>query len=311
MKQPVSLVALRTFLEVARLGSMKEAASSLGVTAGAVSQQVRQIEQRLRTRLFHRSNRDVRLTEQGHRLFSSLNNPFREIEDAVAGFHFDKPRNQCLVVSTVPSFAACWLVPRLGRFSALYPGIEVRIETSVGLVDLRRGGVDVAIRHGSGEYHGVDITHLVTPNLIAICNPSYAQEHGAIDTPRDYLDYTLLQDRNRSDWRTWFRAHHVDDQDHRVTRGPSFADDALLIEAVAEGLGLAVVRDIYAQRALSKGQVVMLTERKLETKQAYFFLSTPDLANAPRVRAFRNWLQGEIRQMEKEPGHHSFTPMES
>lgn len=296
MRQPVSLVALRTFLEVARLGSMKEAAISLGVTAGAVSQQVRLIEQRLRTRLFHRSNRDVRLTEHGHRLLSAINNPFREIEDAVASFHFDKPRNQCLVVTTVPSFAACWLVPRLGRFSALYPGIEVRIETSVELVDIRRGGADVAIRHGSGDYHGVEVTHLMTPHLIVICSPSLVQEHGPIDNARDCLDFTLLQDRNRSDWSTWLKAQHVDDQDHRAARGPSFADDALLIEAAAEGQGLAVVRDVYAQRALLKGQVVTVTERTLETKQAYFFVSTPELASTPRIRAFRNWLLAEIRR---------------
>lgn len=294
MKHPVSLVALRTFVEVARMGSMKSAAASLGVTAGAISQQVRLLELRLKTQLFHRSNRDVVLTEHGHRLLASINKPFQDIEGAVAGFHYGQPRSQTLVVTTVPSFAACWLVSRLGHFSALYPGIEVRIETSVELVDLRLGGADVAIRHGTGNYHGLDTVHLITPRLIPICSPRLLEERGPIDSALDCLDFPLLQDRNRADWKLWLQAHGADGEEARAVRGPSYPDDALLIEAAAEGQGLAVVRDVYAQRALASGRVVKAIDRDLATENAYFFVTTPELSSMPRVRAFRQWLVSEF-----------------
>lgn len=298
MKHPVSLVALRTFVEVARMGSMKSAAASLGVTAGAISQQVRSLELRLKTQLFHRSNRDVVLTEHGYRLLASINKPFQEIEGAVASFHYGQPRNQTLVVTTVPSFAACWLVPRLGRFSALYPGIEVRIETSVDLVDLRLGGVDIAIRHGTGNYHGLDALHLVTPHLIAICSPQFLKEKGPITDVRDCLNLPLLQDRNRADWKLWFEAHGVEGEEDRTVRGACYPDDALLIEAAAEGQGLAVVRDVYALRALDCGRVIKSIDLDLSTSNAYFFVTTAEMAGIPRVRAFRHWLVGEFATMQ-------------
>ncbi len=296
MALQVSLIALRTFVEVAWRGSMKEAAARLGVTPGAVSQQIRLVEERLGLALFERLGRKLRLTEEGQRLMDALNIPFRQIDHALSDLRHRKPRRDALVVTTVPSFASSWLVPRLGGFSEQFPHIEVRVETSVSLVDLRHAPVDAAIRHGSGTYPGMDVTQLLTPVLIPIGSPRLLAERGApIHSPKDCLAYPLLQDRDRADWSRWFRTQGVDDPEGRAARGTGFEDDGLLIKAAASGQGLALVRDIYAEEALANGSVKLALSRTLSTPFSYYFVTKPESAANPRVGAFKAWLSQQIR----------------
>ena len=179
----ISLIALRTFVETARLGSMKLAATKLGVTPGAVSQQVKIVEERLGALLFERSSREIQLTEEGLRLMEGLNLPFSHIDEVVRDFRRRKPRSDTLVVTTVPSFASSWLVPRIGSFSEAFPHIEVRVDISVSLVDLRHEPVDVAIRHGSGNYPGMTVTQLFTPKLIVVASPRLLTRFPPINSP--------------------------------------------------------------------------------------------------------------------------------
>lgn len=159
----VSSVSLRTFVEVARCGSMKDAARNLGVTPVAVSQPIKIAEDRLGAALFERTSKDLHFTADGARLIEALNMPFQQIQNAIEDFDHRRPRRNTLVVTTVPSFASSWLVPRLGKFSKLYPEIEVKVDSSFALIDLRHEPVDVAIRHGNGNYPGMSVTQLLTP----------------------------------------------------------------------------------------------------------------------------------------------------
>jgi len=294
MNLQLSLISLRTFVEVARFNSMKEAAKSLGVTPGAVSQQIRIVEQRLGTALFERSSKDMHLTAEGLRLMEGLNLPFQQIQDAVEDFRHRKPKRDALVVTTVPSFASSWLVPRLGKFSRLYPDIEVKVDSSVALVDLRHEPVDVAIRHGSGNYPGMSVTQLLTPQLVVIGSPEFLASVDPIEVPSDCLALPLLQDRNRVDWVTWFRAHGVEDPSGRAARGTSFSDDALMIKAAAASQGLALVRDIYAEEALENGLIQIPIDASIGTSLSYYFVTKPQNAQKQRIQAFKNWLLAEI-----------------
>ncbi|MDX8457588.1 LysR substrate-binding domain-containing protein [Mesorhizobium humile] len=290
MQPPVSLLALRAFAEVGRHGSVKRAAAALGVTPGAISQQVKLLEHRLGVTLLERRNREVRVTADGMRLLEPLSAGFQQIEDAVGLFAVASPSRKILTVSTTPSFAASWLVPRLGRFSARYPDLYVRVDTTPRLVDLRSEGVDVALRHGAGSYSGLEAVRLFTPQLICVGSPALLAGGPPMLEPNDCLHHPLLQDRDRADWPLWLRARGVGAIDERARNGPCFENDLLLIRAAIAGQGLALVRDVYASDELSSGRIVLALEGSSPTADAYYFVARPEAMATTKVAAFRDWI---------------------
>ena len=291
MTLPVSFGALRAFVEVGRQGSIKQAARELNVTPGAVSQQIKALEAHFGVQLLTRGNREVRLSVDGLRLYAKIVPAFEQIDAAVQLFDGRRPGPETLVISTVPSFAACWLTSRLGRFSAAYPQIEVRIETSVQLADLGQGAADVAVRHGSGNYPGLNSVGLLSPQLVAIGSPELLMD-GPVSSPVDCLRYPLLQDRDRTDWSVWLEAHGVK-ASRSAAKGPSYADDALLIQGAIAGQGLAIVRDVYAAGALAAGSIILAIDAPVPTQTGYFVVTRPDRASVPKIAAFRQWIMQE------------------
>ena len=256
-----------------------------------MSQQIKALETRFGAQLLERGNRDIKLSPSGLRLFAGIAPGFEQIETAVQLMDDRRPGPRSLVVSTTPSFAACWLAPRLGRFTAQHPGIEVRIETSIQLADMARSKVDVAIRHGSGRYPDLDATLFFAPHLVVIASPSLLVQ-GRLSRPSDCLRYPLLQDRDRTDWALWFEAHGIRPTP-AAAKGPSYADDALLIEAAGAGQGLAVVRDIYAARALDAGDIMLALDAPVPTPARYFLVAQPEKMTVPKIAAFRQWIMSE------------------
>ena len=222
MAKSLPLAALHTFVEVARCASMKQAADQLCISPGAVSQHVRNLEDRLAVRLFERTGRELELTGTGRALFDQLAGGFNEIEAAWANVHGANRRIVRLAVTTTASFANTWLVQRLGAFNAAYPEIEITVETRAQLVDLRRDYVDVAIRHGLGHYPGHASFRIWTPELWPVCSPRLLDPARPIATPADCLSYPLLQDADRADWALWLRAQGIEDA--RAPRGASFSE---------------------------------------------------------------------------------------
>ncbi|GJE28545.1 LysR substrate-binding domain-containing protein [Methylobacterium organophilum] len=291
MTSPVSFGALRSFVEVGRRGSIKGAAEALNVTPGAVSQQIKALETRFGVLLLERGHRRVTLSAHGRRLLGEIASSFELIDAAVQLFEHRRPGPSSLVVSTTPSFAACWLTPRLGGFAARHPRIEIRIETSVQLADLAGDRVDIAIRHGSGDYPGLDTALLASPRLVAIGAPALLRD-GSLPNLAACLDYPLLQDRDRADWSTWLEAQGAK-PGRAAARGPSYADDALLIQAAIAGQGLAVVRDVYAARALGAGSILRAFPASVATTVAYYVVTRPDRTRISRIAAFRDWILAE------------------
>lgn len=291
MSVPLSL--LHTFVIVARSGRMRDAADLLALTPGAISQRIRVLEEAAGHRLFTRTQAGVELSAAGRAMYSSLNEPFRMIEAVNNTLAGASPRR--LVVSTMGSFAASWLVPRLPGFSRRYPDVDVVLETEARIVDLRREPVDLAIRHGLGNYPGLEATRLVAPELIVVASPACLRSGPPIVTPADCLSFPLLHDTDRTDWRLWFEAHGVDaPQD---LKGPSFSDDYLMVRAAASGQGLALVRDVYVDDELRAGRLVQPLAIRWPAHFAYYAVATSEALQRPVVRRFRDWLVKEAGEI--------------
>ncbi|MFK0088572.1 transcriptional regulator GcvA [Pseudomonas sp. NPDC090755] len=283
------LLALRAFTETARLGSLKAAAQRLGVTPGAISQQIRQLEDRLGVVLLVRGRHGVHLTEAGACLHPGLTRGFGHIESALAELEA-KVHEQTLTISTVPSFASTWLVPRLADFSARHPEIEVQVEATARLVDFQRERIDIALRHGLGHYPGLESIPLLAPVLLPVTSPTLLANGPAIREPQDCLHYPLLQDADRADWDLWLQAHGVA-TDNSARRGPSFDEDLLLLRAAATGQGIALVQDNLAREDLESGKLVVALDKPWPARFAYYAVTRPESLRRPQVQAFIDWLK--------------------
>jgi LysR family glycine cleavage system transcriptional activator len=188
---------LQTFVAVARTGKMRDAANALALTPGAVSQHIRQLEEAAGQRLFVRTRAGVELSDAGVAMFKALAEPFGAIETVDRELGVQPSRR--VVVSTMPSFAATWLVPRLSRFALLHPDIEIVVEATKRLDDLRREPIDLAIRHGLGEYPGLNATRLIAPELIVVASPQLLRRSLSIREPADCLAFSLLHRSDRRD----------------------------------------------------------------------------------------------------------------
>ncbi|MGK5004003.1 LysR substrate-binding domain-containing protein [Janthinobacterium sp. LB2P70] len=297
MKHPLPLQALRAFVEVGQRGSIKAAAEALHVTSGAVSQQIRLLEERVGMPLFTRERQGLRLTEAGAMVHPTLLGAFAQIAGASQALE-DMAGRQTLTVSTVATFAAAWLVPRLGRFNQRHPQIEVRVEATSALVDLRRDRVDVALRHGLGEYPGLQVTRLMAPVLVPVASPALMAAQPPITAPGDCLRYPLLHDTDRADWPLWLAAHGAPDGSAdaaRALRGAAFEDDFLLIRAAEAGQGLALVPQLYAQEEIAAGRLVQVLDLPWPARFAYYLVTRPDAATRPAVQAFMAWIREEAQ----------------
>ena len=283
---------LQALVAVARAGKMKQAAADLALTPGAVSQRIRQLEDAAGHRLFTRTRAGIELTPAGEAMFAALAEPFRAIE--VVDRELGAAPSRRVTVTTMPSFAATWLVPRLATFAQLRPDIEIAVETGVRPVDLRREPVDMAIRHGLGRYPGLETTWLAAPELIVVASLGLLGTRAPLKVPADCLAYPLLHDLNRQDWALWFEAHGIAAPDCR--KGPAFSEHHLIIRAAVAGQGLALVRDIYAEDDLRSKKLIKALAVNWPVQFAYYAVATSEALQKPAVRSFRDWLIEEARR---------------
>jgi LysR family glycine cleavage system transcriptional activator len=288
---------LHTFVTVARSGRMRDAAATMALTPGAISQRIRALEEAIGHRLFTRTQTGVELNVAGKALFASLDEPFRRIEEVGGTLKILSSRR--IRITTMGAFAATWLVPRLSDFSKRHPDIDVGVETESRIVDLRREPVDLAIRHGLGNYPGLETVWLMAPELIVVARPELLRSRPPVKTPADCLAFPLLHDIDRADWRLWFEVQGVETPDE--LKGPSFSDDHLMVRAAVSGQGLALVRNVYAEDELRAGRLVQAIAVKWPTRFAYYAVCTAEALQKPAVRHFREWLIGEAGKVEVVP----------
>ena len=286
----MQLKDMHTFFVVTRAGTMQKAARELGVTPGAVSQRVQSIENNLGRRLFSRSRKGVALTKSGELLWKDVEAAFSALEAAEIK-HFRNSRDQHIRISTTPTFAYSCLVPRLGEFSDRYPNIKISIETDKKMVDLRSEPVDLAIRHGNGNYAGCKSEWITSPELIVVGSPSLLKTGGPIRKASDCLNYRLLREAtpSRSDWQLWCDALGLDES--KALYGPAFEDDFLIVKAAVEGQGLALLSDVYVSSELQNKKLVKACQTAWPTHFAYYAVALPAVYERPAIRAFIRWLK--------------------
>ena len=293
-----SLNALRAFEAAARHLSFTRAADELNVTQAAVSHQVKALEERLGVRLFRRLNRRLMLTDAGQMLQPPLGEALDRMADAVARLkHEDKG---VLTITTMESFAASWLVPRLARFRRRNPDIDVRLMLSDEPVDLPREGIDAGIRYGRGSWPRAVVERLMTEELFPVCAPALLRGGRTLERPRDLAHFTLLHDDMRQDWVMWLMAAGVDGID--ATRGPAFQHSNLVVQAAMAGQGVALGRSVRVADALADGRLVKPFDIALPSDYAYYLALAEGGEGRPKVRAFRDWLMEEAQRSQAEWG---------
>ncbi len=292
MPQLPNLAALRAFEAAARHQNFSRAADELHVTHGAISHQVRKLEEELGVPLFVRNGRQVSVTTEGLRFAQLLGRAFGEITDAFAALRPDQSRKR-LTVSALPSFAARWLAPRLGRFIDLNPDTEVVLQSSSQLQDLAREQVDVGIRWGFGRYPGLVVERLLGDYYYPVVSPRY--RGGQLPAvPQDLARATLL--RSTEPWLEWFQQAGLDMAEPQG--GLLFEDLSMLIRSAVDGDGVALVRHVAASQEIASGELVRLFDITLQSARDYYFVCPPGSLVKPQVQAFRSWLQEEVAKFD-------------
>lgn len=287
-----SLNALRAFEAVARHLSFKDAARELFVTRGAVSQQVKALEAELGVRLFHRMTRQIALSEEGQALLPKVRQAFQLISSATEALRPEQ-RDTTLTISTFPSFAAKWLVPRLGSFTERHPEIDVRIGATHEMVRFDQSGIDLAIRQGQSPYAGLHNDFLVRADMFPVCSPKLLEQGLPLREPADLRHHHLIHNRRAEEWGLWLRAHDVEGID--LTHGPRFSDDSLVMEAAMNGQGVAITREPLAAADLEAGRLVRPFPQVTPDLFAYYLVCPEERANVPKIALFREWIVEEMR----------------
>lgn len=283
------LNALRAFEATARHLSVKNAASELCVTPGAVSQLLKSLEMHLGVALFRRVNRGMLLTEAGQNYLPPVRNAFRQIGEATQRIA-RADDGGILTVSVTPFFAAAWLVPRLQSFHAAHPDIDLQVVTGNALVDFARDPVDVAVRHGLGRYPGLRSDRVLTVEIVPVAAPALVARLGAPTSPAALTRWPLVQDAERKGWHLWFEAQGINEIG--PPRGPSFDDSSLLLQAVLAGQGAGLLPAAMVERELADGRLVKLAEVAWLQDFAYYLVYPEASHNRPKIAAFRGWILG-------------------
>lgn len=289
-RQLPSLNALKAFEAAARHGSFTGAALELNVTHAAISRHIRELEGWLGIKLFVRTGRGVELTEKGKAYVADLTRGFDLLAAATEAVSARRRRRrQRLAVSVEPSFAALWLVPRLGRFTAANPDIELVLDSTNRLADFARDEADVGIRYGRGAWPNVAVETLIRTHMTAVCSPALLAAR-RIRKPSDVEPGLLLQEESRTYWMEWLAAAGV--ADRIAPEGPTLGLH-LTIPAAEAGQGFALADEVIAGDALVSGRLVRPFPVAIES-YGYFFVRGAARKETKAMTALRLWLKDEI-----------------
>jgi LysR family glycine cleavage system transcriptional activator len=303
------LNALRAFVSAAGHLSFASAARDLHVTPAAISHQIKGLEQHLGVKLFRRLTRGIELTRSGHALLPKLREGFDKLGEAVDEMRATEAPGT-LAVSAATSFATRWLAPRLHRFVAEHPELDVRINASTRLIDPKRDDfapgdavagspvedADIVVRFGTGDYPGFRVDKLLAVAVTPMCSPKLLEGAHPLRVPADLSRHVLIHDNvtyddGRQLWDAWFEAAGMPEAD--TSHGLRFSHAMLALEAAADGMGVALGMPVLALSDLASGRLLAPLDRSLPLKFGYHIVSGEDTADRGDVVAFRNWLLAE------------------
>ena len=295
------LNALRAFEAAARHMNFSRAADELSVTPGAVSQQIQNLEEYIGAPLFKRTPKGLLLTDAAQTALPALREAFDRLAEA-ASLLTAAEDGRRLTVSAAPSFAAKWLVPRLGRFEAAHPEVDVWLSAGLELVDFTGGEVDLAIRYGTGRYPGLEVTRLLGETVVPVASPKLLDQAPMHDLA-DLSGHILLHDGSPDaddscpDWQMWLAARGVKGVDG--ARGPRFNQSSLVIEAAVNGRGVALAKQTLAQADLDAGRLTAPFNIETAVDFAYYVVHPKAKGRLRQVKAFVAWLMAEAEAHER------------
>ena len=286
------LNALKAFEAAARHESFTRAAEELCVTQGAVSHQVKALEAELAIKLFNRERQRLIITEAGRDYLAVVRDALDWI--AVGTERLLQRQNAgVLTVSTSPDFAAKWLVHRLGHFAEAHSTIDLRVSATMHHVDFAREDVDMAVRHGDGNWPGLDAVELSAEQLFAVCSPKLLSGR-RLGKPADILKFPLLHLDSRADWRKWLQAVGISDANDK--HGPVLNRASMVIDAAINGQGIALARTTLAAWDLLNGRLVRPFPESLRLSKTYWIVCPKATSKVPKIVTFRGWLLAEASQ---------------
>lgn len=282
-----SLSALRAFEAAARLGSFSQAAAELNVTHAAIAQHVRALEDRFSESLMTRQGRGMALTPAGLEFSAALRDGFTRIADAVDALEQatgDRPLN----ISMTPSFAANWLIPKLGSFWAQHPEITVNLNPGYALVDLANDGFDMAIRFGNGDWPGVASEPLTHGHFVVVARPDLVAGR-KIDSVSAAAHLTWLWERMLLEHQALVEAEGLD---IAQTRRTVFENNELVLSATREGLGCSVQARVLVERDIASGALKQICALR-HTGLGYYLVTRPG-RETPALKVFKTWLRRQV-----------------
>lgn len=280
-----SLVALEA---AARHKSYSRAADELFVTHGAVSQQVRKLEEELGVQLFARRGNQMEPTATGAALAAQIGEAITTLRTGVESAR--RAASGPIVVSTGAAFATRWLVTQLARLSAETGELDLTIRVEDRMSDLVTDGADVALRFGTGPWPGTDSVRLIDEVLFPVCSPALLARY-PIEKPEDLLKAPLLRHTGLP-WSTWFRAMGVEAPELPPALG--FDDSSMMLDAAAQGLGVALARSGIARRDLGDGRLVRPLPGEIDVETGHHFVWRPENPKLPRILKIRDWFLKEM-----------------
>ncbi|MEM8812769.1 MAG: LysR substrate-binding domain-containing protein [Pseudomonadota bacterium] len=280
---------LQAFDVAAALSSLTKAAAELGVTHGAISRQIKQLEDYLGVSLLHRRPNGVEKTEQGERLHQATQRAFAALREGIRDVtRIDDTRSITISLST--SLATKWLVPRLAAFRAIHPGLSVFLDTNDEIVDLGSSRIDVALRYGTPDWGDLHCERLTSEELIVVAAPALAEGRKPPLTPQAIAALPLLNDEFNSGWHRWASGQGL--APDRVARpAVRFADSAVLIAASIDGQGVALARQLLVADDLEAGRLVRLDTSVTTLDRALYFVCRSGERDRVPISRFRSWLR--------------------
>jgi LysR family glycine cleavage system transcriptional activator len=259
---------------------------------------VKALELELGVKLFNRERQRLIITEAGREYLTVMRDAFDRIAVGTERL-LQRQSSGVLTISTSPDFAAKWLVNRLGRFAEDHPTIDLRVSATLHHVDFAREDVDLAVRHGDGNWPGMNVVRLSSEQLFAVCSPKLLAGRHRLSRPADVLKFPLIHVDDRKDWGKWLEAAGVEGAE--LSHGPVLNRASMVIDAAIDGQGIALARTTLAATDLISGRLVRPFAEELRLSKTYWILSPKATAALPKIVVFRDWLLAEaandVRQL--------------
>ncbi len=292
------LQTLRAFEATGRRLSMTQAGEELHLTHGAISRQIKTLEDHLGVPLFRRLTRRIEFTDQGAAFFVVVTRLLSELARETESLR-RRSDTARLTISSGVSFASKWLTPRLHRLMARYPDYDIHLEVADIDIDASKSEADVAIRYGAGRYARGDAERVMNETVSPVCSPGYRQQAGGLRSASDLTGCRLIHENGmKADWGQWFEMMGLPAPQ---ARGPGYSHGSMSIEAAIRGEGVALGRSVLVAEDITAGRLVALfPDDRLAVEYGYDLVYPAGDHDNPKVRAFRDWIAGEVRQFNAD-----------